>query len=462
MKEYDLIVIGSGAAGLTAAFTALGFGKKVLIVEKDRPGGECTWSGCIPSKALINQARDVHTARQFSELNLDTRPIMEQVRAVSESVYQHETPDVLVQAGADYQQGQAHFTNSREIEVAGKTFRGKRFILATGSSPLVPPIPGLETVDYLTNENLFQQEVLPGSLLVLGGGVISLEMAQAMARLGVTLTVVEMQAEVLGREEPDFARQIREILAAEGVQFELGSQATAVEKTEHGVTLTVSTESGEHRLQAESLLVALGRSANISGMGLDDIGVRTGRGVQVNQRLQTSVPHIYACGDVAGPYQLSHMANYQGKIAAMNAVLPWPVRRRVNYDQVTWATFTSPELARAGLTQAEAQQQYGDRIRVYESDFSGLDRAQTRPGEVGRIKVITDPRGRILGAHILAERAGDLIAQIQTMKTLKVPFTRLQKVIHPYPTYADAWRQLSQKALLDRIFQHPLVKLFRR
>ncbi len=462
---YDLIVIGSGAGGLTAAFTALGFGKKVLIVEADRPGGECTWSGCVPSKALINQAKDVHTARQFAEVSVDSAAVLARVRKVSEAVYTHETPEVLKGAGADYVQGWARFTDAHTISVNGQHYQGKRFVLATGSSPLLPPIPGLSDIDPLTNENIFQQTSLPESLVVLGGGVISLELAQAMNRLGVRVTVVEMQPEVLGREEPEFARRIRQIIADEGVVFELETTATNVERTGHvSIRLHAESSRGEPRaFDAEQVLVALGRSPNTTGMGLEEIGVKTDRGgIVVDRQLRSSVPHIFACGDVAGPFLLSHMANYQGKIAAMNAVLPWPIRRRTNYEHVTWATFTSPELARAGMTEAEARQRYGNRIRVYESDFTGLDRAQTRPGEVGLLKVILDRRGRLLGAHILAERAGDMIAQVQTLKTLGVPFTRLQKVIHPYPTYADAWRQLSQRALLDRLFQHPVVKLFRR
>ncbi|MHA7879214.1 MAG: dihydrolipoyl dehydrogenase family protein [Saccharospirillum sp.] len=460
MKPYDLIVIGSGAAGLTAAFTALGFGKKVLIVEKDRPGGECTWSGCVPSKALINEAKAVHSARRFAHFDIDTATILGRVRAVSERIYQHETPEVLEKAGAEYVKGQTRFVTRTSIEVEGQRYQAKRFILATGSSPLLPPIPGLDRVDFLTNENVFQQTALPASLMVLGGGVISMELAQAINRLGVDVTVVEMLPEVLGREEPEFARRVRETLEAEGVRFQLGTKATGVEQTASGVRLSTETDGQPGSLEAERILVALGRAPNVHGLGLDAIGVKTDKGVVVDRHLQTSVKGIYACGDIAGPYLLSHMANYQGKIAAMNAVLP--VRRSVNYDHTAWATFTDPEFARAGLTEAEARARYGDRIRVYHYDFAKLDRAQTKAGDGGFIKLITNHKGKVLGAHILAERAGELIAEVQVMKTLGLNFAKLQKVIHPYPTYADALRQLSQQVLLDNIFQHPLVKLFRK
>lgn len=461
MTTYDLIVVGSGAGGLTATFTALGFGKKVLVIEKDRPGGECTWSGCIPSKSLINQAKAVHTARKFGDFQVDGASIMANVRAVSERIYEHETPEVLQKAGAEYANGAAVFVDAHTIVVGEQRYRAKKVILATGSAPLLPPIPGLADVAPLTNENIFQLQQLPESLLILGGGVISMELAQALNRLGVRCTVVEMLPEVLGREEPEFAALMREQLAAEGVKFQLDTKATRVEKTAQGICLHAIRGTQESTLEAEQILVALGRSPNVSGMGLDTVGIQVDKGVVVNKHLQTSLPHVYACGDVAGPYLLSHMANYQGKIAAMNAVLPLPIKRSVNYQHVTWATFTDPELARAGMTEAEARAQYGDRIRVYHYDFAKLDRAQTKAGDMGRIKLITDQRARVLGAHIIAERAGDLIAEVQVLKTLGIPFSKLQGVIHPYPSYADALRQLSQQVFLDRIFQHPVVKLFR-
>jgi pyruvate/2-oxoglutarate dehydrogenase complex dihydrolipoamide dehydrogenase (E3) component len=459
MKPYDLIVIGSGAGGLTAAFTALGFGKRVLIVEKDRPGGECTWSGCVPSKALINQAKDIHIARKFADISVDTRGILERVRAVSEQVFEEETPDVLQKAGADYVKGFAQFISPNRIEVGDKTYQGKKFVLATGSSPFAPPIPGLDQVDYLTNENFFQQETLPASIILLGGGPIGMELAQAMNRLGVSVTVVEMMPEILSREEPEFSGLIRQRLDAEGVRFELGAKAVGVEKTATGVRLIAEKGSETLSLDAENVMVAIGRSPNVKGMGLEDIGVDVDKGIVVNQHMQSSVKNIYACGDVAGPYLLSHMANFQGKIAAMNAILP--INRSVDYSHVAWVTFTDPEFARAGMTEQEARELHGDSIRVYRYDFAKLDRAKTKAGDIGLIKLITSSRGKVLGAHIIGERAGELIAEVQVMKTLNLNFGKLQKVIHPYPTYADSLRQLSQQVFLDNIFKHPVVSFLR-
>ena len=235
MKKYDLIVIGSGAGGLTSAYTALGFGKSVLIIEKDKSGGECTWSGCIPSKGFINEAKDIHIAQKYASIQIDSKAIMQRVRNISEGIYEHETPEVLEKAGAVFVQGSAKFVSSKVISVNGQQYQGKKVMIATGSSPLVPPIEGLNTIEYLTNDNFFDQQSLPQSILVLGAGAIGIELSQAMNRLGVSVTVIEMMPELMFREEADFSAIIREKLSAEGVKFQLNTKASKFEKTETGV-----------------------------------------------------------------------------------------------------------------------------------------------------------------------------------------------------------------------------------
>ena len=459
--RYDLIVIGAGAAGLTAAFTALGFGKKVLLVEQAKPGGECTWSGCIPSKALINVAKDVHAARKITpSLQYDTSKAMAQVRRVIDAVYEEETPEVLIAAGAEYVAGAASFVDSKSITVNGQVYQGKKFIIATGSSPLIPPITGLDDVDYLTNESIFELAHLPDSMIVLGGGAIGVELAQAMNRLGVQVDLVEMMPDIMFREEAEFAQTLRENIATEGVRFHVDTKALKVQETPNGVQVLLESKGIQSTLQGEALLLALGRKPNRASLGLENIGVACNNGITVNSKLQTSVSNIYACGDVAGPYQFSHMANYQAKLATMNAILPFS--RKASYENAAWTTFTEPEFAHAGLTEAQARVQYGNKVRVYDYSFSKLDRAKTKAGDSGQIKLITDTKSRVLGAHILGERAGELICQVQTMKHFKIPFGKLQAVIHPYPTYADGLRQLAQQVYIDSIFKHPLVVFFQR
>ena len=458
MNSYDLIVIGTGAGGLTAGFTALGFGKKVLFIDKAKPGGECTWSGCIPSKALINIAKQAQAAHSIgAQITIDTANVLEQVQDVIANVYAEETPEKLQEAGADFVQGEARFIDRQTVKVNEKSYSAKRFVIATGSSPLIIPIPGLDSVDYLTNDNFFTQQQLPDSVIVLGGGAIGLELAQAMNRLGTQVTVVEMMAEVMFREEQKLAAQLREQLAQEGVDFLLGAKATQVNSSAEGIQVNVEKEGSTNTIQAKALLLALGRKANTAGLGLEDIGCKLNNGsIEVNAKMQTSIPGIYACGDVVGPYQFSHMANYQGKIATMNALLPF--KRKADYSHAAWTTFTEPEFARTGLTEQQAREQYGDGIRVYEYDFEKLDRAKTKLGEQGRIKLICDKRARVLGAHILGPRAGELICEVQVIKSLGKPFSALQSVIHPYPTYADSLRQLAQQVYLDRLLNNPVVR----
>ena len=456
MTTFDVIVVGAGAAGLTAAFTANGLGKKVLLIDHSAPGGECTWSGCIPSKALIQLAKEAHIATALGAPAPDTEIIMNRVREASQVIYQHETPQVIADSGVTFMRGMAVFKSSHEISIGKQVIRGKKFILATGSRPAIPPIPGLKTIPYLTNDSFFQQQSLPQSMVILGAGAMAIELGQALVRLGVRVTLIEMMPQILSREEPTFAAAIRDRLEAEGVSIHCNQRVVSVAKTASGVAVSTEVDGQPQVHYANQLFLATGRQAVIEGLALENANIDTSKGLQVNAYLQTQKRHIYACGDIVGPYQLSHMANFQAKLAARNAVIP--LRKKVDYQHVCWATFCDPEFARAGLTEQEARQQYG-RVRVYHYDLARLDRARIRSANPGMIKIILDRKGYLLGAHILGERAGELIAQIQTLKTLNIPFTQLQQVIHPYPTYADALRQLSQQVWIDDIQRNVAVRL---
>ncbi|MFW5737844.1 MAG: dihydrolipoyl dehydrogenase family protein, partial [Spirochaetota bacterium] len=436
--------------------------KRVLLVDRRRPGGECTWSGCVPSKALIHEAARVKTARELvPDLEYDSAAALAHVHRVRETVYSHEDPDALAKSGIEFLQGAARFVDSRTLQVGEQVVRSKRFLVCTGSSPFVPPITGLAGVPYLTNESVFELDRLPESMIVLGGGPIGVELAQALERLGTHVDLVEMMPTLLPREEPEFATEVQEYLVSEGVSVYVGAKATAVSGAGGRFTLTFERDGGEHTVAADGLLVAIGRTPNTEGLGLDAAGVAVERGgVVVDRAMRTSARGIYAAGDVVGPYRFSHMANAQAIKATQNAILP--IRLRVSYDHVAWVTFTDPELARAGMTEQEARERHGDSIRVYRVDMNELDRTRTGGPSRGRVKLVLDRRGRVLGATILAERAGEMIGEVQTIKTLGVRFSKLAGVIHPYPTYAEVFQKIGKRVLIDGVLQHPIVRFFRR
>ena len=462
MILYDLVVIGSGSGGISAAVTAAGFGKKVLLIDKNKPGGECTWSGCVPSKALIHKAKRIHILKQeIKGYTYDSKNALDHIHAVRENIYSHETPEVFSQLGIDYLQGEAHFKDSETITVKEKMIQGKKIIISTGSSPFIPPIKGLDSVPYLTNENLFELGRFPKSLIILGGGSIGIELAQALNRLGTTVELVEMAPVPLFREEEEFSLAIEKHLSEEGVKIHLRAKANEVSRSGDKINLRFEQDGKEQTIESEALLLAVGRQANIHGLGLDNAGINyTPKGIEVNAYLQTSSRRIYAIGDVVGPYQFSHMANVQGILAAQNAILPF--KRKMHYDHVAWVTFTDPEIARAGKTEALARKSHGDSIRIYDYDFNRLDRAMTGGKTIERIKVILDKKARILGVSILANRAGELIGEAQLLKSRRIKFSKLSSVIHPYPTYSEVYSKIGKKVLVDNILEHRLVKLFKK
>jgi pyruvate/2-oxoglutarate dehydrogenase complex dihydrolipoamide dehydrogenase (E3) component len=462
MNKYDLVVIGAGAGGLSAAYTAKGFGKKVLLIEKEKPGGECTWSGCVPSKGLINLAKEIHHVKKWlPNYEVDTAVILNKVRGVIQNVYSGETPEKLQADGIHYINGAAKIVSQHKVEVNGETIESNKIVISTGSSPFVPPIEGINDVDYLTNENLFAQEKLPKSMLILGGGAIGIEMAQSLNRLGVEVSLVEMMDSILFREEQELVAILREELEKEGVKFFEKHKAVKIETNSEGnIALTVENDGKKSQLNAEGILVAVGRKANIDNLGLEEVGIETTRrGIVVNEKMETSIKNIYAVGDVAGPYQFSHMANVQGIAAAKNAILP--INSKVDYTHVAWCTFSDPELARAGMSEEEARKSH-EGVRVYEHSYEHLDRAKTKPGSVGKVKLILDKKGKVLGASVLGDRAGEIISEIQVVKTLGLNFSKLTNVIHPYPTYSEILNKISKKVTVDNILENPVVKLVRK
>ncbi|MDA3957469.1 NAD(P)/FAD-dependent oxidoreductase [Oceanispirochaeta sp.] len=462
MKEYDIVVIGAGSGGITAAVTAAGFRKKVLLIDKSKPGGECTWSGCIPSKALIHEAKKINTIRKtIKDFPYDSKEALDHVHRVRETVYSHETPESLSKSGIEYLQGRASFKDSRTLLVGNQEVKGKKYIISTGSSPFVPPLEGLDSVSYLTNESVFELERLPDSLIILGGGPIGIELAQAASRLGTRVQIVEMMPELISGEEIFVSHAIGKQLESEGVQLHLGARATRISGKDNRISLVYEKEGLELTIEADSLLVAIGRRPNLEDLELDQAGIRYNRkGIEVNSRLQTTQAHIYAIGDVVGPYLFSHMANAQGILATQNAILPF--KRKINYDQAAWVTFTEPEIARTGMTETEARKARGDKIRVYEYDFNELDRAMTIGPTNEKMKVILDRKGKLLGLSILADRAGELLGEALLLKSRGINFARLGSVVHPYPGYSDVFSKIGKRVMVDNLLNHPVVKLFRK
>jgi len=465
--DYDLIVIGGGSGGLVASKFARGIGKKVLLIEKNKLGGECTWTGCVPSKTMVKSAyvaKTVHDLHRFglltkNDIELDFQNVMQHVKKVVLEVYQTHTPEKIEEAGIDLLFGSPQFIDAHTIQVDQKKLTAKNFIITTGSHPYVPPIKGIETVAYETNETIFNRNTLPKSIVILGGGAIGAEMASALIRLGAKVTIVEMQDRILVKEDEELVYLITEHFKKQGIEIRTGLKCVAV--AQQGKMISVTCEDQKNvpkKIEAELLLIAVGRRPNLEGLLLERAGVQTTKhGIKVNKKLRTTAKNIYACGDVVGPYLFSHMAFYQAVIATRNALIPF-FKQSVDYKNVIWVTFTGPPLATAGLTERAAREKYGDSILIYRKPYKALDRAYTDGTLEGMGKFICDKRGKIIGAHIFGADAGEIIHEVQLGKTYNIPFADFYKVIHAYPTYSELIWHAARKAYLDRLQKNIVIR----
>lgn len=467
MKQYDIVVIGAGGAGITAALTSAGFGKKVALIDKNLPGGECTWSGCIPSKSLIHMGKRIYEAKKLDfisetlAIEIDSNAVMDYVRNTIQNVYSEETPEVLRQKGVDFYRGIARFESANTLRLESQTIEADRFIIATGTKPRLPKCAIEEGVEILTNENIFKLEAIPKSMAIVGSGPIAIEMAQAFNRLGCEVSVLLRRRNILKKEEAELSRRLKHYLEDEGVNFVENFNLKAVFKTEGGVKICGE---DEKCINAQRIFVAIGRYVNLEGLLPDDMGIEWDfNGIKANKYMRTSINNIYACGDVVGPYRFSHMAEYQGVIAARNAILPWLFNKKVKYDRIPWVTFTDPELSRFGLTEIQAEERLGrDKYKVYEYDYKNLDRAKTDETTNGYIKVILDKKNYILGVHILGNRSGELLHEFKIIAENNMKLSKIKDIIHAYPTYSDAIRQIGKKVYLDELLNNRIVSLFRK
>jgi pyruvate/2-oxoglutarate dehydrogenase complex dihydrolipoamide dehydrogenase (E3) component/uncharacterized membrane protein YdjX (TVP38/TMEM64 family) len=445
--DYNLVVIGGGSAGLVSAYIAAVGKAKVALIERHRMGGDCLNTGCVPSKALLRTAKlaqEIRKAGHFGLVNahadVDFPAVMARVHDVIAKIEPHDSVERYTGLGVEVIQGDARLVSPWEIEVDGRRLTALSVIVATGASPLVPPIPGLDQVPYLTSDNLWDLRELPGRLLVLGGGPIGCELSQAFARLGSQVTQVEMAPRLLPREDADAAEQVRQQFEAEDIDVRTGYKALRVE-TEDGVQQLVCEHQGnEVALPFDRILLALGRKANVSGFGLEELGVRLSprKTIEANAFLRTNIPNIYVAGDVAGPYQFTHVAAHQAWYASVNALLaPW-WSFKADYRVIPWATFTDPEVARVGLSEDEAQAQ-GIDVEVTRYCLDDLDRAIADGSDHGFVKVLTAPGSdRILGAAIIGAHAGDLLAEFVLAMKHGIGLNKLLGTIHTYPTLGEA------------------------
>ena len=478
--NYDLIVLGGGSAGLTAAVMSAGLGARTLLVERHKLGGDCLHTGCIPSKALIRSANVAALVRRASEFGLDVPAtavdfprVMERVAGVIRTIEPYDSPEHLASRGVEVRFGEARFLSPREVLLNGETLRSRKFVIATGSRPAIPPVDGL--TGYLTNEYIFELRERPEHLLVLGAGPIGVEMAQAFRRLGSQVTLLDMAPRILPREDPDVSALITSVFEQEGIRVCVNAkilrdtvrydtiEESASGKTERIAEHRIDFEHGGKRetIGGDALLVAVGRLPNVEGLDLEKAGVEVERqGIRTNARCRTTASNIYACGDVAGRYLFTHTAEYEAKMAVTNAILHVPFK--LDYRAVPWVTFTEPEAARVGLTEEEARQRHGG-VKVHRITFEREDRALTDSETQGLVKVIATPRGRVLGAHIVSTRAGEMILEYTLAMQHGIPLPKLSSTIHPYPTFALAarhasdlyWREKASKTLLrwlQRIF----------
>ena len=464
--EYDMGIIGGGAAGLTVASGSAQLGAKTLLIEKEQElGGDCLHFGCVPSKTLIKSAHVYHlmkTASAYGLPTVDVPPVdfakvSDRIRGVVATIQKHDSEERFCGLGAKVLFGDARFTDEHTVEMDGKRISAKNWVIATGSSPIAPPIPGLAETPYITNKEIFYMDRLPKAMIVLGAGPIGIEMAQAFNRFGTRITVVDRADQILTKEDKVLADTVMDVMASEGVRFELGASIDSVSQSGEIREVAITNHKGESlTLKGDTLLVAMGRGANVDGLGLDKIGVKyNGRGIEVDRRLRTSQKHIFAAGDVNGGFQFTHAAGYEGGIVVSNAVFRLP--RKTDYTHLPWCTYTDPELASIGMNRTAAEAA-GIEVNIWEEEFKENDRSLAEGEKVGRIRLVVDKKEKPVGVQILGPRAGDLISEWVAALNGKVKLSTIAGAIHPYPTIGEINKKVVGSLFAPKIFSEKVQK----
>ncbi len=467
--DRNLIVIGAGSAGLVSALIAAAVNAKVTLIEKHKMGGDCLNTGCIPSKALIKSAkvaslikRSTEFGINVSESNVDFAAVMERVQSIITKIEPHDSIERFQGLGVECLEGEARITSPWTVEINGNTLSTRNIIVATGARPFIPPIKNIEQIKYLTSDNLWDIRKLPRRLLVLGGGSIGCELTQAFARLGSQVTQIEMLPRIMAREDDDIAEIMTKRFKDEGVDIRTNHVAKEILIKNNQKTLLCEHENKIVEIEFDEILIAVGRAANISGFGLEelDIELNPNKTIRVNEKLQTSTPNIYACGDVAGPYQFTHTASHQAWYATVNALFGKFKSFKVDYSVIPWATFTDPEVARVGLNEQEANDKGVDYdVTIYGID--DLDRAIAEGEDHGMVKVLTVPgKDKILGVTIIGNHAGELITEYISAMKHKFGMNQILGTIHIYPTLSEAnkfaagvWKKAHAPQLLLKLVE---------
>ena len=454
--DTDICIIGGGSGGLTVAAGAAQMGAKVVLIEGGKLGGDCLNYGCVPSKSLIAAAHAAHGVRHGGrfgvnghEPDVDFLKVRDHVREVIAHIGEHDSRERFEGFGVKVIEARGRFTGPREVEAGDHRIKARRFVIATGSSAAVPPIPGLDTVPYLTNETIFDLDERPEHLLVIGGGPIGAELAQAHRRLGAEVTIVDA-GPVMAKDDPELAGIVARNLSTEGIAIHAEAKILKISVEGNQIAMDIEHEGSTLQLLGSHLLVAAGRRANVKDLGLETAGIESSpRGIEVDRRLRTSNRRVFAIGDVAGSYQFTHMAGYHGGIVIRNALFGIPAR--IDDRAVPWVTYTDPELAHVGLSETEARAR-DKNVKVLREYFQNNDRAQAERAAEGLIKVIVGRKGAILGASIVGPHAGELIAPWALAISSGLKIGAMTKLILPYPTLSELSKRVAGSYYTPTLF----------
>ncbi len=445
-EDFDVVVIGGGTAGLVTASGCVRLGRRVAMIEREALGGDCLWTGCVPTKALVASAKLAHQMRHAEKYGLQNveplispRAIMDSMRSVRADISRHDAPKKFRDLGIDVIEGQARFVSPKEVEVGTRRLRAKDIVIATGSRTSVPPVPGLAETGFIDHASFLEGNVFPKRLVVLGGGYIGIEFAQIFHRFGTEVVVVEMGPEIIVREDHDVIAAVRAALTAEGIKIRTGWTVKEVRQGKDGEKIVrIEDSTGQvEMLETDEVFVASGRRGNIEELNLEAAGVKLNRTyVAVDAYLQTNVASIWACGDVHGALQFTHVAAYEAVKLVRNIL--FPMRSAVDYSNIPWALYTDPEVGHIGLTENEAREIHGDSTKVYKVPMNDVDRAVVDRASAGFVKLIGDAKGNILGGHVVGTHASTLIEEIVLAKKKGVKIGELAQLTSPYPSLADA------------------------